>query len=56
MSGGFHKIAFQVCSFLFYPSSLLLALSRNKNIENKTMTLKKNHLISVSSQGLSSKL
>ena len=49
VSGGFLKITIQMCKFLCYPLFLLPALLRDKNIENKTMTLKKNH-ISISSQ------
>ena len=50
VSGVFLKITIQMCKFLCYPLFLLPALLRDKNIENKTMTLKKNHHISISSQ------
>ena len=41
VSGVFLKITIQMCKFLCYPLFLLPALLRDKNIENKTMTLKK---------------
>lgn len=45
VSGVFLKITIQMCKFLCYPLFLLPALLRDKNIENKTMTLKKKNII-----------
>ena len=50
VSGGFLKITIQMCKFLCYPLFLLPALLRDKNIENKTMTLKKNIIFALAAR------